>query len=664
VIGAWLVLALVAAPLQPKLQDAASNENEAFLSRSAESTRVNDLIDERFELGREVTAIVAYTRDGPLTEEDDQRIADDMRALCDERALPDLKSVITPSGVACGTLDESLAPETPPAQRSQDGSTALVSVATTDEATDAVVRDVNTLRERLPERDGLRAYVTGEAGFTADGSEAFEGIDQTLLAITLALVLVLLLATYRSPVLALVPVVVVGVAYVIAAGLVYGLVEAGAIDVTGQATAILIVLMFGAGTDYCLLLVARHREERDVGAALARSGPSIVSAGGTVVAAMLVLGLADFRATRSMGPVLALGVAMTVAACLTLLPAVLTLLRPRAAPPESGVWPRIGAFVRARPVAVTVTVLAVLAAGALGNLGGRGTLDFVENFRDPPQSVDGLRLIGDEFGAGRAAPLDLVVSVDRSPPVIAALDGTREVETATMVSYSRDRRLMLVNLQLADDPFSDAAAASVPRLRAVARDAAPGGTALIGGLSAEAHDSLEAQRSDAALLAPLTLVLVLLIVIALVRAVVAPLYLVGTVVLSYGFALGASALIFGDSDPGLPLFTFIFLVALGVDYNIFLIGRIREEHAALATPDAVVAGLVRTGGVITSAGLILAGTFAALTALPVESLVQAGFTIAFGLIVDAFLVRILLVPGIAILLGDRNWWPQRSYARR
>ena len=232
-----------------------------------------------------------------------------------------------------------------------------------------------------------------------------------------------------------------------------------------------------------------------------------------------------------------------------------------------------------------------------------------------------------------------------------------------MVSLSADQRLILVEVTMAADPFSDAAIDAVPRLRAVVRRPAAGQTALIGGTTAETYDARRAQRADAALIAPLTLLLILLIIAALVRAVVAPLYLVATVVLSYAFALGASSLIFthvlgqDDSDPALPLFAFIFLVALGVDYNIFLIGRIREEHARLEARDAVVAGLERTGGVITSAGLILAGTFATLMALEIEALVQVGFTIAFGLLVDAFIVRVFLVPGIGVLLGERSWWP-------
>ena len=672
VIGAWVLLALVLAPLQPKLQDEAANENEAFVADSAESTRADDLLDEQFESASGVTAVVVFNRPGAaLTEADNQAMDGALRSLCETRAIPDLKAVVTPYGVPCGELgDDSIAPESGPPRVSADGSTALATVSTRSEDTRVVVEDVAALRAALPGPDagGLRTFVSGEAGSTADASEAFEGIDGTLLAITLVLLLAILLATYRSPVAALVPIVVVGVAYLVAAGVVYGLVKATGLQVTGQATAILIVLMFGAGTDYCLLLVSRYREESgDVRRAAERTGPAIVSAGATVVAAMLVLLVADFRATRSMGPVLAVGVAVTVLAGLTLLPALLTVLggrvfRPAAGPPGGGIWARAARLVLARPGTVTAAALAVLALGALGNLEGRGTLALTESFRDPPESVRGAELIAGEFGAGRAAPLDLVVRTVGAPDVLGRLDGIEGVASITAASASRGGGYSLFNVELADDPYSEAAMETVPRVRA-ALDGAGG--ALVGGITATAYDSREAQRSDAALIVPLTLVLVFLIVVALVRALVAPLYLVATVVLSYAFALGASSLLFThvlgqpDSDPGLPLFAFIFLVALGVDYNLFLVSRIREERLRTgATRPAVGEALTRTGGVITSAGLILAGTFAALIALPLEGLVQMGFTIALGLLVDTFLVRVFLVPGIAVLLGERNWMPR------
>jgi RND superfamily putative drug exporter len=366
-----------------------------------------------------------------------------------------------------------------------------------------------------------------------------------------------------------------------------------------------------------------------------------------------------------MGPVLAVGIAVMVLAGLTLLPALLTLTGPRAVAAGLGrIWPRIGALVSARPGAVTAVVLAVLAAGALGNLAKGGTLDFTEAFRDEPESVRALGLIQDQFGPGHAAPVDVVVDAQRGLHVTAALAADPAVARVTPVSHSRDGALMLASVELKADPFSDAATAQIPHLRGLARAAADGGEVLLGGVSAESFDSREAQAADAALVAPLTIGVILLIVVALVRAVVAPLYLVGTVLLSYGFALGVTALVFGELDPALPLLAFIFLVALGVDYNIFLISRIREEHARMHTRAAVIEGLQRTGGVITSAGLILAGTFAALVALPVEGIAQMGFAIALGVLVDAFLVRTFLVPGIAVLLGERNWWPRGVALRR
>jgi RND superfamily putative drug exporter len=280
--------------------------------------------------------------------------------------------------------------------------------------------------------------------------------------------------------------------------------------------------------------------------------------------------------------------------------------------------------------------------------------------------VQGQELIRHRYPPGRVAPLDVVVSSEVSGPVRDALAGAKDiVSDANLDSQSRDGRLISEQVLLKIDPFSQDAMDAIPRLREAVRKAANGEVAVIGGATAENHDNLQALSRDAKLIVPLVLLLILLVLIALLRCVVAPLYVIGTVVLSFAFALGASSLafthLFGqpDSDPNLALFAFIFLVALGVDDNIFLMTRVREERArGLSTRGAVIAGLESTGGVITSAGLILAGTFAALMALDLEALFQVGFTVTLGLLVDAFLVRTFLVPSIALLLGERNWWPQ------
>jgi RND superfamily putative drug exporter len=413
-----------------------------------------------------------------------------------------------------------------------------------------------------------------------------------------------------------------------------------------------------------------------------RTGPAILSAGAIVIVAMLVLTLADFNATREMGPILALGVAVMIAAGLTLLPAILATLGRRAfwpavptpeheAAPVAALWTRVGRLVGAHPAATASIVTLILVAGALGSLGGREQLDFSEAFRTPPESVAGEQVISERFIPGRAAPINVVTTYATREPVISALsNGNRTsvqemyLSAASVPPEGQESELALAQAYLRMNPFSHEATDAVPELRRLARAAAGGAPVLLGGEVPEAYDTREALKRDTRLVVPIGLVLILLILVVLLRAVVMPLYVIATVILSFGFALGVSSLIFTHvmgqpaSDPSLEQFAFIFLVALGVDYNVFLLARIREERARHGTTkEAVVSALERTGGVITSAGLVLAATFSVLMALPLESLFQVGFVVALGLLADTFLVRALLVPSIAILLGERNWWP-------
>jgi putative drug exporter of the RND superfamily len=687
VIGAWVALAVALGGLQPKLQQRAQDESKTFRARSAESTQVHELLDRRFPEGRTSTAVIAYAVRRGSIDAHAAEIGREVAAICGTAALPDLNGVGTPDSRVCGEIGHEGEPEHPPSSLGggDPPTVALVTVVDRKDDTESVVRDVAALRRIAPGPAGrpLASYVTGQAGFDADRETAMAGIDGTLLAITGALVLVLMLAIYRSPLIAGLMLGVVTIAYLIATGLVYLLLVAGATTVSGQSTAILIVLMFGAGTDYALLIVSRYRDElrrdADAAAAIARAtahtGPAIVASGGIVVAAMLVLGLADFNATREMGPILALGIAVMLAAGLTLLPALLAAFGRRAfwpaiprveARPRRGAgWSRIGRLVRRRPRLLAGASVVILAAGALGNLGGRGYLDISEQYRHAPESVQGQQLIRRTFPPGKVAPVDVVASSAAGLAVRDALRSAKGVSVANTDSASvRGAPLLSLQVLLSVDPFSTRAMDLIPHLRAVARRAAHGRPALIGGITAEQHDNLRALSRDAKLIVPLVLALILLILVALLRSLVAPLYVIGTVVLSFAFALGASSLVFThlfgqpDSDPNLSIFAFIFLVALGVDDNIFLLTRIREERArGLATRDAVIAGLERTGGVITSAGLILAGTFASLMALDMVALFQVGFAVTLGLLVDAFLVRTFLVPSVALLLGERNWWP-------
>ncbi len=698
VIGVWIVVVAAVGGYSGKLQDATKNENEDYLPASSDSTTVIHLLEDRFADGREVDALIVYQREGGLTDADKATIAENAQEICASKEIVKKLLVISPfAGPVCGPngdpLPKSAAAGSAAQQRgppavSEDGSTALLILKTGSTESKEIQDTVGALRDITPSADAppgqLRSFVTGPAGFITDATEAFEDIDGTLLMVTVTLVLLLLLIIYRSPVVAFVPLIVVGIAYTIVAAAVYGLVKAGAFDVNGQTTGILIVLMFGAGTDYCLLIVSRFREElrtsEDKHEAMARAtertAPAILSAGGTVFAAMLVLTLADMKSTQSMGPVLALGIAVTLLAGLTLLPAILSLLGRGAfwpSVPKVGsdankpldVWRRVGHMVHDRAPIATIVCLLILVVGALGNFTDRGTLDFGEGFRNDPDSARGQKVIDEQLSAGQVAVTNLIVEND--PQTLAAvkraLANSDDVATAQQISVSDDGKLARIDLTLATDPFSDQASDSISDIRDTVERAAGGRTALIGGLTAENHDTEVTVARDARLIVPLILLLILLILCVLLRALVAPLYLVATVLLSFAFALGASKLIFEhvfnqhDSDVGLSTFAFIFLVALGVDYNIFLISRIREESAKLGNKEGVIAGLEKTGGVITSAGIILAGTFCALMSLPIEALFQLGFTVALGLLVDTFLVRAVLVPSIAFQLGDRNWWP-------
>ncbi len=710
VIAVWLALAMLAVPLHTKLSDRAADESDAFLVRGSESAAVKRIIDERFRRGGETAAVIAYFRESGITADDGRRADTDALALCRSGAIPNLTMVATPYQRACGETDPLDMSPGGSLLTSPDDTVILSTVLMTDDSTPDIEQAVAAIREVVPpaigDESGLRAFVTGRAGFEADRQAALGGINGTLLAVTVAVLLLLLLVTYRSPLVALVPLAVVALAYLVTSGLAYGLVAAGLTEVSGQTTSILVVLMFGAGTDYCLLIVARFRDElrrtRDAEeamvAAAQRTAPAILSAGAIVVGTMMVLALADFNATREMGPILALGVAIMVCAGLTLLPAVLTALGRRAfwpavprLEPESApavtFWGRVAGLVHARPGVIAAAVTAVLAAGALAGIGGRPALDFSESFREAPDSVRGQQVIRDHFIPGRAAPLRIVVAGEAGGKVQSALTEGTHTPVADMHAVARSvgadgdspgteaqgrrssaKDLLIFDADLRMDPFSEQSTDTVPKLREVAERAADGQTVLIGGTVAENYDARQALGRDTRLIVPVSLALILVVLAVLLRAVVMPLYVIATVILSFGFALGVGSLIFTHvlgqpaSDPNLPIYAFIFLVALGVDYNVFLLGRIRERRRQHETRRAVTEALERTGGVITSAGLVLAATFATLMVLPMEALFQIGFVVTLGLLADTFLVRALLVPALAMMLGERNWWPFKQTA--
>jgi RND superfamily putative drug exporter len=507
----------------------------------------------------------------------------------------------------------------------------------------------------------------------------------------LGLVLILLLAVYRAPLLALLPLLVVGTAYMVSVALAYLLIEAGWITVNTEGTFLLLVLIFGAGTDYSLLLVHRYREELRGGsvpavalpAALRESAPAIAASGGTVIAAMLVLLVADLQSTHWLGPILALGIATMLAAAFTLLPALLSLLgdrafwRPGKTPGSFGTdavpkeprnrWERVAALVRRRSGRIAVLVSVLLAVLALGNLSHHGTIGFGQGETKPTNSSRGTAVLNEHFPPGIGSPLTAVVAAEEIAPVIAAMKELEVVQLALPVPPTGDSGEGVVVLVLNGDPYSGEAADQVERIRERLHAIAPG--ALLGGIPAENYDIEQTNAADTRLIVPLVLLVVGLILVAVLRALVAPAFLILTVIASFAATLGLCTFAFSQlSDEGvafnLVLMAFLFLVALGVDYNIFLMTRAREEAAARGTREGVLAALVHTGGVVTGAGLILAGTFATLTLLPLEELVQIGATVAIGVLLDTFVVRALLIPAIAYRLDERTWWPSRSGAER
>jgi putative drug exporter of the RND superfamily len=673
VVALWLVILVIAAPLGMKLNDAQDNDAQSWLPGTAESTQVLDL-SEKFR-PEQVPAVVVYARSGGLTAADRARITQDAAELRTLRAHG-VRGAETQGPV----LNRRVAPQA-----------AQIYVPITMDASgwQRIEPAVGSIRDKVGEStDGLAVHITGPGGVAADSAKAFEGVDSTLLFSAMAVVIVILLITYRSPTLLFVPLLGVIVALFTAQALIYLLARHAGLTVNGQSAGILTVLVFGAGTDYALLLVARYREElrrhedRHEAMALAmnRAGPAVLASGATVVLSMLVLLVAEMNSTRGLGPVAAIGVSVALAAMLTLFPALLLLFGRwifwpaiphygSSDPTTSGVWARMGRRFSHRPRLVWVLTAGVLAVLSLGLVQLRADgIPNADAFTDKPDSIVGQQVSAQYFPAGAGDPLVITMNRAQAEQVgrtVAADSGVVPtsigIPPGTAPLY--DGKVLLEATMRAPSD-SDAAKATVERVRDSVH-AVPGADAQVGGGTAALLDMENAQAHDNYLVIPLVLAVVLLVLGTLLRAVVAPLLLVGTVVLSLASALGLSALAFrylfdyAGEDVAFPLFVFVFLVALGIDYNIFLTTRIREEAARQGTRKGVLTGLAATGAVITSAGLVLAGTFAALGTLPIVGFAEIGFAVALGVLLDTLVVRSVLVTSLFLDVGKKVWWPHR-----
>ncbi|RBY74981.1 hypothetical protein DQ239_18315 [Blastococcus sp. TF02-09] len=665
----WLALAGPLGSFSGKLAEVSENDSAAFLPDSAESTQVSEL-SAAFQSERTLPVILLWESDGgPLDPaapaEAQERVDDAVRIAEDAGALRGEPSPIIPS---------------------EDGVAVQAVLPFDPDLGEALPEIVADLRE-LPAIDGTTQYVTGPGALFADFAAGFSGIDGLLLLAAFGVVLLILLVVYRSPLLPLLVIGTAAMALVVSLAVAYFLARERWIDVNGQSQGIASILVVGAATDYGLLLVARFREElrrersrfTAMRVALRQSWEPIVASGGTVILGVLCLLFSDLGSNRGLGPISAVCIAFAMLAALTFLPALLVLLgraafwpfRPRYG--EQHVhgrgWERIATSVGRRPGRYLLG-----SAGALVVLAlflptfDSGGIPLSDAVRGGSESGEGQEVLARHYAAGAASPAVIVTPADGWREVAdaaAGTDGVAAVEPDTGDRPGGDPLVVdgLVRLEatLTDVPDSEAAQDTVSALRTTVRDVDP--DALVGGTSAQDLDTQETAARDLLVIVPLVLLVITVVLALLLRAVVAPLLLVATVALSTAATVGVAALAFDQlfafpgSDPQVLLIGFVFLVALGIDYNIFLMTRAREESVRHGTRDGVLRALAVTGGVITSAGLVLAATFGALTVLPLVILIQLGFLVGFGVLLDTFVVRTLLVPAAVRLVGDRVWWP-------
>lgn len=668
----WLLAGGAMGPFAGKLGRVATNDQAAFLPETAESTRVNG-VQRQFQKDETVPVIVVWVSDsGKITPEQREQAA---------KAVEAAGSVKGAAGAGG------------PTQRSQDGR-ALQAVVPLEAGLGEVVGPaVDAIDEAAGQVPGTRAYVTGPAATQADLSEAFAGIDKVLLGVALSVVLVILLVVYRSVLLPLVVIITAVFALALSSAVVYALADRDVVRVDGQVQGILFILVIGAATDYALLLTARFREELTAGqarwdamrVAWRRSVGAITASAATVALGLLALLVSDLTNNQALGPVGAIGVLCAVFAVLTFLPAVLVLLgrtaywpaRPTQAgrPGRQGLWPRVADLVDRRPRRLwTATLIALAACAAFSPMLKAQGVPLDEIFIDDARSVAGQKALAEHFPAGAGNPAVIIARADRAQQVVTAAEKTRGVVQAEPVGNGGrpggdepavvDDRVR-IDATLAAAADSDAAKRTIPRLREAVH-AVKGADALVGGYTAQQYDTQRTAAHDRTLIIPIVLIIILLILITLLRGLLLPVLLVASVALSYLATLGVTALVFthgfgfSGTDASVPLYGFVFLVALGVDYNIFLMTRVREEARRHGNRTGVRTGLTATGGVITSAGVVLAATFAALVVIPLAFMAQIAFIVAFGVLLDTLVVRSLLVPALVRHIGPTVWWPNRA----
>ncbi len=692
-LAAWVAAIVLLVALPPKLSSLYSNTVGNDIG-DQESVRATTLIKNAFPQGNAIPAILVFNNPTGLNDKD----------YAKAKQVSDwLSSAQKPAGVV-SVVSIDLVPPARAELISANGTTLeIIAALKQDSAIVDLAPNIQTIRNYIaPLRgNGLQINVTGPGGVIADTVAIFTGANFTLLTATVVLVLVLLLIVYRSPLLAITPLVVVFVASEAVNGLLALAVKVGLFDVTAQANSIMQVLLFGVGVDYTIFLVSRYREElhrdSDRVAALrhaySRVSEAILSSGATVIVALLTLLLAQLGLYKSLGPSLAVGVAVMLLVGLTLVPALLAIVGKAAFWPfipklendpndranRPGLWGKLAKMVAAHPArALWASTLILLVLG-LGNLGVLDVFNFLTGFRQPTDSVDGYKVLAANFQPGALAPTDVLLVSNTGTTLADKSTGIAQVSQAIVAvpnvakagrpTLSSDNRVARLQVTLKTDPYGETAMDTIQNLRNTVKTSLAqtglGGSSLIGGVSAQNADTRSVNNTDKLLVIPVVVILTTIILGLLLRSLVAPIYLIIAVLLNFFATVGAASFLFvtiqGDDGRSyaIPLYAFIFLVSLGVDYTIFLMTRIREESREHGLEEGTVRALSKTGGVITSAGLILAGTFLVLTILPIRELYQLGVLVGLGVILDTFVVRGIVVPSVVLLFKRYNWWPSR-----
>ena len=681
IIIIWLAVAGIGGPTFGKLSSVSSNDPAAFLPASAESTKVQ-AIQADFRDSQAIPAIIVIESNERITPTSYPTYQSLVAAL---QAVP---------GVQSGT---SVAGPIP----SADGKAVqfIVPISDTNDVK-TVVGELRTVTTKQTP-NGQAAYVTGPAGLSADLVKAFGGIDSILLIVALSVVFVILLIVYRS---VLLPIIVLLNAVFALCGailIIYAMAKWGWIELSGQSQGILSILVIGAATDYSLLLVARYREALEhvdakwqaITSALKAAFEPIVASGFTVIVALLCLLFSDLNSNRSLGPIAATGIVFSLLATLTFLPALLVAFGrgsfwPAKPVVKTGVkervdisklWRRIGSLVAKHPRRTWIATLALLLLCSAGIMQLQASgVPQTDLILTKSEAVDGQAVLAKHFDSTIGTPMVVITTPEHQSAIIKQLRATDGVATVEAYSGTSGRTgqsiqpakvidgHILINATLASTETDSAAAeAVVSQARTTLATIDP--SVLVGGATAIALDTNTTATSDLKKIIPIVLAVILVILIALLRSIIAPLLLIGTVIISYIAALGVSALVFNHifqfpgADASVPLFGFVFLVALGIDYNIFLMTRVHEESKKIGTHAGIIRGLGKTGGVITSAGVVLAATFAALGIIPILFLAQLAFIVAFGVLLDTIIVRSLFVPALSHDIGKFIWWPSKLW---